>query len=245
MLFKSDVYAVAYDDYIKALQHDATDAAALDGLVETALLTRHAADGLAWVKGVTQNRPPAAATSIALSRLLAATGARNEAIAVAEKARDLAPSDTAPLEQLAAIYADASDTGSLDQIVSDLRATAPSQPSTHYYTAVLALLNGRPDDAVAEGNKTVAAAAGYAAVYDLLGAAHTKRGEAAKARDSFLTSLRYNAHDSTAYSNLGALELAAGNAQRAANYFAEALWLTPDSAPARQGLAQAQAAVER
>jgi spermidine synthase len=245
MLFKSDIYALAYDDYIKALQHDANDAAALDGLVDTALLTRHAADGLAWIKGLTQNQPSSARTSIALSRLLAATGARNEAIEEAEKARDLAPSDTAPLEQLAAIYADASDAASLEHIVTRLQAMAPARSATHYYNAVLALLEGRPDDAVAEANKSIAADAGYAAVYDLLGAAQTRRGEAAKARDSFLTSLRYNAHDSTAYANLGALELAAGNADHAANYFAEALWLTPDAMPARQGLAQAQAAMRR
>jgi hypothetical protein len=37
------------------------------------------------------------------------------------------------------------------------------------------------------------------------------------------------------------LELTRGNRALAADYFAEALWLDPESRTARQGLAQAQA----
>ena len=80
----------------------------------------------------------------------------------------------------------------------------------------------------------------YAPVYDLLGAAHTKLGHEREARAAFETSLGFDAHDSTAYTNLGLIELAAGNRDRAARYFAEALWLVPESRTAREGLARAQ-----
>ena len=58
------------------------------------------------------------------------------------------------------------------------------------------------------------------------------------ARQAFERSLTFDAHDSTAYTNLGLLELAAGDQAAARRFFAEALWLTPDSATARQGLAR-------
>ncbi|MEQ1909249.1 MAG: hypothetical protein ABMA15_10530, partial [Vicinamibacterales bacterium] len=53
---------------------------------------------------------------------------------------------------------------------------------------------------------------------------------------AFQTSLRFDPHDSTAYTNLGLLALAAGARADAVNYFAEALWLTPNSQAARDGL---------
>ena len=55
----------------------------------------------------------------------------------------------------------------------------------------------------------------------------------------FERSLAFDAHDSAAYTNLGLLDLAAGRRDSAANRFAEALWLDPASATAREGLARA------
>jgi Flp pilus assembly protein TadD len=80
----------------------------------------------------------------------------------------------------------------------------------------------------------------YAAVYDLLGAAYTRLDKPHEARAAFQKSLSFDAHDSTAYTNLGLLELADGKRQAAARYFAEALWLAPESAVAREGLARAR-----
>ena len=48
-----------------------------------------------------------------------------------------------------------------------------------------------------------------------------------------------DAHDSAAYLNLGLLDLAGGRPDSAANYFAEALWLDPASATAKEGLTRA------
>jgi Flp pilus assembly protein TadD len=73
----------------------------------------------------------------------------------------------------------------------------------------------------------------------VIGAAYTKLDRPAEAREAFEKSLSLDAHDSTAYTNLGLLELAAGNRVAAAQLFAEALWLAPESTTARQGLAHA------
>ena len=84
----------------------------------------------------------------------------------------------------------------------------------------------------------------YAAAYDLLGAAHARLGRHDLARQAFLTSLTFDAHDSTAYANLGVLALEAGDPAAATDYFAEALWLDPDSSLAREGLRRAWRAVQ-
>jgi hypothetical protein len=55
----------------------------------------------------------------------------------------------------------------------------------------------------------------------------------------FERSLTFDAHDSTAYANLGLLALAAARPREAASRFAEALWLDPESRAAREGLARA------
>ena len=54
----------------------------------------------------------------------------------------------------------------------------------------------------------------------------------------FERSLSFDAHDSTAYANLGLLALAGGDTREARRLFAEALWLDPESATARHGLAR-------
>ena len=75
-------------------------------------------------------------------------------------------------------------------------------------------------------------------MYETFWNAHAKLGEPEAARNAFETSLRFNAHDSSAYANLGLLDLSAGNDAAATRDFAEALWLDPRSDAARQGLAQ-------
>ena len=87
--------------------------------------------------------------------------------------------------------------------------------------------------------RSIAADPNYAPVYDLLGAAHTKLGHTADARQAFERSLSFDPHDSTAYTNLGLLALAEQNRPAAARYFAEALWLAPNSRVAREGLTRA------
>jgi Flp pilus assembly protein TadD len=93
---------------------------------------------------------------------------------------------------------------------------------------------------VAHAQRAISADPSFAPVHDLIGAAFTRLGRPEDARSAFETSLGFDAHDSSAYTNLGLLALAAGHREVAANYFAEALWLTPDSTVARDGLARAR-----
>jgi spermidine synthase len=241
MMAKRDAYATAYEDYVRALRLDPADAAALDGLVRAAILTSRQSDALVWIKSLAARHGETAETLVAASKLLASSGAHADALEAARRAASLPPVKPIALEQLASLYADAGDTVQLDAAVARLREVAPERAATRYYAAAGAFLHGRVDEAVELALGAVSIDPAYAPVYDLLGAAFTKRGDPAKARDAFAMSLRLDAHDSTAYTNLGLLELAADNRREAANYFAEALWLVPDSPVAREGLAQASA----
>ncbi len=233
MLARADHHAPAIEDYLNALTTDPGDAAALDGLVKSALITRKIAD-------VLQRLPPRAASTapgkIARSKLLAAEGKRDEAIALA---REAAAESPLGIEQLASLYADSGDTVQLDAAVAELRKVAPGRASTEYYAAAAAFLHGDANGAVATARRAIALDPNYAPTYDLIGAAFTKLNQLDPARQAFHKSLSFDAHDSTAYENLGVLELNAGNAAVAARYFAEALWLTPESSTSREGLRRA------
>jgi tetratricopeptide (TPR) repeat protein len=178
---------------------------------------------------------------IATSKLLATIDERTDAVETARRARDVSEPDGrfAALEQLASLYADAGDRAQLDAIVEELQLTAADRAATQYFAAVAAFLRDRPGEASALAERAAAIEPGYAPVYDLLGAAYTRLDKPDQARAAFQKSLSFDAHDSTAYTNLGLLELAAGHRQAAARYFAEALWLAPESTVAREGLARA------
>ena len=224
MMFRSDFFATAYDDYLRALARDPSDAAALDGFARSAIMARRATDALADLK----ERPAATpAWSIARSKLLAASGAMDAALAAAEQASSMEPVQVAALEQEATLVADAGDAVQLGLVVEQLNRIAPQRAVTHYFGAVSRFLRGDAEGTVKLAEQAVAADPAYAPTYDLLGAAQTKLGQTAAARNAFETSLRLNAHDSTAYTNLGVLELAQGNRAAAAGFFAEALWLDP------------------
>ena len=236
MLEKADVQQLAYDDYVRALEIDPNEAKALEGLVRTAAITRRSAEALASLTG---RLKPASMTNdtpaIAMAKLQAAAGARDEAIATASLVKS-----AAGFGQLASLYADVADTVRLDAAVAELRTIAPNDAATEYYAAVAAFLHGNADEAVTSARRAIERDPNYAPTYDLIGAAYTKLGQLDAAREAFKKSLSFDAHDSTAYENLGVLELQAGHRSLAAKYFAEALWLVPESQLARQGLAQSR-----
>ena len=246
MMFKSDMYGPAYEDYERALgagESGGNDAAALDGLVQAAVMASRATDALELVKAIAAGRAPTPAIFIAQSKLLASMGVTDAAVAAAQQASQAGNVDG--VLQLASLYANDGKLAELDATVETLRRTAPERAATSYYAAVSAFLHGQFADTVTFADRAVAADPAYAAVYDLAGAAHTKLGDVKAARTAFETSLRLNAHDSSAYANLGLLELSAGNRAEAARDFSEALWLDPQSAPAREGLSQARQQVAR
>jgi spermidine synthase len=231
MFEKADHYALAYDDYLRALDRDADDSAALDGLVRTALILKRAAAAADRIES------KSARGRVARSKLLAADGKRDEAI---QEARGAASESPLGFEQLASLFADSGDTVQLDAAVAELSRVAPDRAPTQYFRAVAAFLHGDANGAITAAQRAIAIDPNYAPTYDLIGAAYTKAGQLDPARDAFKKSLSFDAHDSTAYENLGVLELTAGNRALAARYFAEALWLVPDSQTARQGLAQSE-----
>jgi len=240
MMFKSDMFPAAYDDAVRALAIDPIDEGALDNLVQATVMTGRFPEALTTLNGIAAGRQETAPVLLARSKILAATGSRDDAVMAARTAERIAPGSAAAAEQLASLYSDMGRVGDLEDAVAALRRTAPDAAPTLYYEAALAFLHQQFGDAVTLANRAMAADPGYAAVYDLAGAALLKLGNLEAARTAFETSLRYNAHDSSAYANLGLVELAAKSGDRAIRNFAEALWLDPESETARAGLAQAR-----
>lgn len=238
MLANADVHQLAYDDYVRALTLDPADHTALDGLVRAAMLTRRAANALASVQSLSGD--PSAHRLAAISKLLAATGATGQAVDAARQAASLEPQSPIGLEQLASLHADSGTTPQLGAAVAALRKLPGDRASTEYFAAVAAFLEGNALEAITLARRAIAIDPGYGATYDLIGAALTKAGQIDEARAAFRKSLELDAHDSTAYENLGIIELEAGNRQLAVRHFAEALWLVPESTVARRGLAQAR-----
>jgi spermidine synthase len=238
MMAKSDVHARAYDDFLRALELEVTDAAALEGFVRTAVLTGRSGEALSALRELAAKHEPMPRVLVALSKLHVASGATDEAIQTARQASRLQPVDPTALEQLASVYADAGNTVPLDATVAAMQRIAPDGAPTLYYTAAAAFLHGNAHEAARLAERAIAMDPSYAPVYDLAGAAYTKLGRADEARNAFEKSLIFDAHDSTAYTNLGLLAMEAGNRAAARGYFAEALWLTPDSATAREGLSR-------
>ena len=234
MLAKADHHELALEDYLRSVELDPNDQAALDGLVKSAIILRRAGAVVVRLKADATASPQ---TRVAVSKLLAADGRRDEAIALARAASTQSPLG---YEQLASLYADTADTVQLDAAVADMRRVAPERAATHFYAAVAAFLHGDASAAVEEARRAIAIDPDYTATYDLIGAAYTRLGQFDPARQAFNKSLEFDAHDSTAYENLGVLELNAGNRAAAAKYFAEALWLVPESQTSRQGLARAK-----
>jgi tetratricopeptide (TPR) repeat protein len=239
MLFKADAYASAYRDYMRALAIDSSSKPALDGLVKSAVLASRATEAIAWLKA-RPRVPSTAAGLVAISKLQSSNELGADALDTAKEAARLFPNDPDAFEQLASVAADSDDLAGLDETVQRLKALAPARAGTLYFSAVSALMHGRVDEAVRFAEQAKAADETYAPVYDLVGAVYTKLDRPDDARKAFETSLRFDAHDSTAYTNLGLLELAAGHRQAAANRFAEALGLAPNSEAARAGLARTQ-----
>ncbi|MEZ5286457.1 MAG: fused MFS/spermidine synthase [Vicinamibacterales bacterium] len=252
MMAASDVHARAYEDFVRALSMDVTDAAALEAFVRTATLTSRAPEALvalqdrAGASGESGAGGTAAPMSdphvlVAISTLQAAAGLTEDAVDTARRASRVGPpGDTRGLEQVASLLAESGNTVRLDETVAELTTRAPDRAPTLYYAAVAQFLHGNPERAFALAGRAIDADATFAPTYDLAGAAALKLDRPDEARKAFQTSLTFDAHDSAAYTNLGLLELAAGNRAAARGYFAEALWLVPQSRVAREGLARSR-----
>jgi Flp pilus assembly protein TadD len=178
---------------------------------------------------------------LAVSRLLAARGAIEEAAAVGLDLATHHPDDIRVLEQVASVFTDGGDVQRLQPIMARLRQVAPANAITRYYSAALLFMQGRSDLAVPDLELVVRENPKHARAQNLLGAALASLGERGRARHAFEASLRADPLDAGTYTNLGTLEMEEGNRLAAVQRYAEALALDPASEAARRGLAQATA----
>jgi spermidine synthase len=242
MMAPADRFVTAYGDYVRALKLDATDTAALDGVVRAAVATHRENETLDFLKSLAATDPRATGIRIAISKLLAARGSFDEAIQEAERACEMQPVDPRALEQLASLLADIGDAVRLEPVVQHLQQRQPERASSAYYAAAARFLRGQFAEAIRFAEQAVARDPQYAAAHNLLGAIHASVDNRDSARAAFAAALRLNHEDASVYTNLGLLELSSGNPAAARAYFIEALSLDPQSEAARRGLEQARPA---
>ena len=175
--------------------------------------------------------------------MLASGGDLDGATAAAREAMRLAPDDPRPAEQLASILADAGDAAALGPLADTLVARFPDREDPRYYRATALFLTGAIDQAITAARAVVNTDPGSARAQNLLGAACATAGQTVCARAAFEAALEANPRDATTYVNLGFFNLQSANPAGAAENFAEALSIDPASARARDGLAQARAAL--
>jgi tetratricopeptide (TPR) repeat protein len=239
MLASTDGFVTAYGDFLKAIQLDPNDSAALEGLIRAAAATARQAETLTTLDNQISRHPAAVPLYIAASKLAASSGSVERAVDFAERGSAIAPPHPEALEQLASIYADVGDAQRLDSAVGRLRRERPEGARTWYFTAASKFLRGELPEA-AESVQGAIARDPSSQAYNLLGAIEASRGRAAEARQAFDTALALDPRDSATYTNLGVLQLNSAQPETAAGFFAEALTLDPDSQQALNGLAEAR-----
>jgi len=240
MMLKANAYETAYRDYVAALMLDAMDPAAPDGVVRAAVAAHRESDAVTRLESAVHSHPRAFRAWIALSKLHAATGSFDRAVAAAKDACKIEPIESTALEQLASLYSDVGDPAGLDGVAEALRHFFPNSRGAHYYTAASQFLHR--DLAAAERSIQLAIAADsrFAPAHNLAGAIQASQGHSKQARAAFRAALSLDPRDPASYTNLARLELSVGQATASAGLFAEALSLDPSSSSARQGLADAQ-----
>jgi spermidine synthase len=243
MMMKADAYEIAYQNYTRALELDPDDPEAPDGLVRAAVATRRERDAIGHLESAARQRPQGVHVWIALSKMQAAAGSLDRAVAAAREAVSAGSLDSAALEQLASLYSDAGDAPNLDAVAQTLRNAFPNSRGARYYTAASQFLH---QDLPAAGRSiqlAITADPRFAPALNLAGAIQATEGNVDAARTAFRAALSLDPRDAATYANFGVLELSHGHAPEAANLFAEALSIDPASQTARQGLADARRAL--
>ncbi|HEX7942208.1 MAG TPA: tetratricopeptide repeat protein, partial [Gemmatimonadaceae bacterium] len=241
MLRRAGAFEQAYDAAREAIDRAPDRADALQALVEAAAATGRQADATTLLTTTVADHPDVVAPRVALSKLHAAQGRFDEAIAVASDAVVRSPNDGAAIEQLASIYADAGDADRLGPAVVALERF-PQRAGGRYYLAAYQFMRGDLARARQAAEEALSLDPGFARAQNLLGAIFATQGDKASARKAFAAALALDSQDPTTYQNLALLELNDGNANVAARLFGEALTLDPSSEPAREGLARARSA---
>jgi Flp pilus assembly protein TadD len=239
MLYQADAYRPAFDDFSRALEGDPRDRSAIDGLVRSSTPADRRADARAELTRLASD-PSNEPAKLALSRLLAAEGAFDEAVRIAFSLVQSNPNNVAGLEQLASILSDVGDQERMAPVVARLRTVAPGSEEAHYQSAALLFLEGRMDLALREARTVIARNPAHAKAQNIAGACLANLGERELARAAFEASIAADPKEPATYTNLALLELESGNAARAEAYFAEALTIDPSSQAAIDGLERAR-----
>jgi Flp pilus assembly protein TadD len=237
MIAGAHAYEQAFDGFAAALAQAPDDLAAGDGLIQAAVALDRITVAQSLVDAAV-SRHSTSALWITRSKLAAAAGAMHEAVASAERAVALEPTNPLTIEHLASIHADAGDADRLERAADQLDRAFPDRPSAAYYAASAAFLQGRLHDALRLAGTAIDRDASSARAHNLAGAVLATLERPVPAREAFHAALRLDPRDPSVYVNLGWLELSAGNVVAASGYFAEALALDPSSVPARTGLAR-------
>lgn len=240
-LRRAGAFEAAYDAAATAVGREPADPEALQALVDASAPLARQADALGLLADAATRRPDSLAPRLAMSRLHAAIGQVDSAIADVGEWLRVHEDDPPAVEQLASIFADIGDADRLETAVSILRRH-PERATTAYYTAALAFLQHHLDDAQAAAHRALALDPAFARAMNLLGAIFATKGETEQARRSFDAALALDPQDPTTYQNLATLEMNAGRGDVAEQLFAEALSIDPTSITARQGLIKSQAA---
>jgi spermidine synthase len=237
MLFRAESFEPAAADLLEAVRMNPDDEQAIDGLLRAAGPAGRLDEVDRLLREVLGANPSRAQPAIGVSRVLASRGDFKAASEILRPVLEAGEAE-APLEQLASVYADAGDPR-LSRAVIGLRKVAPGSRATAYFSAVLALAEGRPHEAIDRMRWLVDRGAAGARELTLLGSAYGALRRHADARQAFLDAIRAGPRQAAGYENLGTAALAAEDTRAAAGYFAEALILDASSVVARQGLADA------
>ena len=240
MQLKAEAYGVAYEAFRRALALNSRNADALAGLSDAAAGAHKQADGLDVLNAIAGREPGNARVRVELSRVLAAAGDFDRAIATATDAVRLIPDDPQAGEQLASVVADAGDADRLERLAESLAVRFPDRPEPQYYLASALFLRGRAEDAMAAVRHVTDTHPDHARAQNLLGAACATLNRRDCAQAAFEASLRASPRDPSTYVNLAQFSLQSSNPEAAARYFAEALSIDPALVAARDGLAQAR-----
>ncbi len=243
MLLQAEAFALAFDAYQRAVALDPRDSAALAGFAQAAAGARREADARAELEAIARREPENAPVRVELSHVLAAGGDLQGALTAANEAVRIAPNDPRAGEQLASVLADASAADRLLPLADALRERFPDRIDPQYYRATALYLRGKTDEAIAALRRVVETHPTHARAQNLLGAACASEGRADCARAAFEAAIRANPRDPSPYVNLGVFRVRAGDPRGALDPFGQALALDPQSAAAREGLAQARAAL--
>src|SRR5207253_4169958 len=149
---------------------------------------------------------------IELSRVLATRAEGKEAVAAAQRAAALDPSNERALAQLASTLADDRNEAALARLDGLLTRSKPDRPVTIYSGMRLAYLRGDFAQAIALGERLTASGADQenaARNFNLLGTAYESAGNLEGARKAFAASLHIAPRAAAAMLNAGYTELKA------------------------------------